>query len=937
MKLLLTGLCLVMITLSATAQRGTISGVINDSVQNKQLSLATITVFNASDTSIITYRLSNEKGEFRIPSLPFNRSLRFIVTYSGYEAYRKTFSLTELQPELQFGKIHLKATSSQLDEVVVMAERPPVTIKNDTIEFNANSFKTLPNALVEDLLKKLPGVQVDKDGNITVNGKPVNRMLVDGKNFFGSDPKMATRNLPANIIDKVQVTDDKEELLRSGDNNLNNVGKVVNITLKKGLKKGIFGKVYAGAGTDGRYEAGGIANIFRDTLQISVLGYGNNLNKAGFGFNDLMQTGGLNRSGSNLNSRSTSIWSSSSGGSSVSVNGVNFGGMQPGGGISESKGAGININHAPNLKQSIFGQYFFGNVHVERRTTTNIQQFNQDTVITNNSDLDGALIINAHNMGIGTRLKPDSVTNIQANVNYTIGLQDENQTSLITSLNSIDGPLSAGTVMQENAMNSYLYRHNLSINRLSKTKSGRRWTLYHGLDATNARNNYTTNATTSFFNPTPYDSVLQQMRYERIPRLDANAGFNYREPLSKSFSLTASTRYEYSKLDNDVNTFNRFGGPGYDKINPSLSSRFERESHRSNSSVGVEYKYKKLLITPSVRALWQKFDNRVASLDQPIVQNLFNFLPAVSVVFRELNLYYDRGVALPSYNYLIPVLNNSNPYYVVNGNPNLLPATRDNLSANYYFNDSKRYLNINLNAYATFAKNEVVQSVIVDDKGIQTTTPVNADGSRNASINYNINKQYKGKSKWIISWNTGGWYGYNRNKLLYNFEESWQATWNLQQWVGFNLNYDDKFEWNNNYDLTYYETRFTTTRFKSLKANQHTLNTEIIVRVPKHVIWEGNLGYDYNGNVPAGLPKDALRLNMAINFTMLKDEKGVLKLSVWDLLNQNNAVSLSTYRNMVTASQTNVLTRYFMATFTYNIRTIGGAKKKVGGGGIFGY
>jgi len=220
------------------AQKGSISGQVMDTAQHRQISLATITVFTAADTSVITYRLSNENGAFKIQGLPLDKALRFIVSYSGYAAYRQEFTLSASHSDLHFDSIVMTASSKQLDEVVVMAERPPVVIKNDTIEFNASSFKTLPNALVEDLLKKLPGVQVDKDGNITVNGKPVSRMLVDGKNFFGSDPKMATRNLPANIIDKVQVTDDKEELLRSGDNNINNVGKVVNITLKKGLKKG---------------------------------------------------------------------------------------------------------------------------------------------------------------------------------------------------------------------------------------------------------------------------------------------------------------------------------------------------------------------------------------------------------------------------------------------------------------------------------------------------------------------------------------------------------------------------------------------------------------------------------------------------------------------------------------------------------------------------
>jgi len=262
--------------------QGTLKGRIIDSTSQQPLGLATITVFKAADTAIITYRLSDPEGNFKVPGIPFDLNCRVVISFSGYGIFRKEFTIPAGEATTDIGTVYMFPDAKSLDEVLVIAERPPVVVKKDTIEFNASAFKTLPNALVEDLLKKLPGVQVDRDGNIAVNGKPVNRILVDGKVFFGDDPKMATRNLPANVIDKVQVTDDKDELLRNGDDNINNVGKVVNITLKKGVKKGWFGKLYGGLGTDELYEAGGIANIYRDTLQISVLGYMNNMNKAGF-------------------------------------------------------------------------------------------------------------------------------------------------------------------------------------------------------------------------------------------------------------------------------------------------------------------------------------------------------------------------------------------------------------------------------------------------------------------------------------------------------------------------------------------------------------------------------------------------------------------------------------------------------------------------------
>ncbi|MBC7720967.1 MAG: carboxypeptidase regulatory-like domain-containing protein, partial [Pedobacter sp.] len=446
------------------AQSGTISGKITDTSFKKTMPLATVTVFKAADTSIVTYRLSNEKGEFKITNLPLDLPLRFMVSFSGYEAYRKDFTLSATKNTLVFDSVTLKSTFKQLDEVMVISERPPVIIKQDTIEFNASAFKTLPNALVEDLLKKLPGVQVDADGNITVNGKAVNRILVDGKTFFGEDPKMASKNLPANIIDKVQVVDDKEQMQRNGDDNMNNVGKVVNITLKKGVKKGWFGKVYAGGGTENVYEAGGIANVFRDTLQVSILGYANNLNRPGFGYSDLTQAGGFQRNSSLTGSSSTNTSNSSSGGSSITINGVNFGGTR-GGGVATSKGAGFNLNHAPSAKQSFFAQYFYGNVLVDRLKTTETSQYNADTIIKNNTILNSDIINNSHNIGIGAKLKPDSVTTFVASANYTIGLSDENRNSLINSNNNQIGALSKGNIGQINQSNTYNFKENISYTK----------------------------------------------------------------------------------------------------------------------------------------------------------------------------------------------------------------------------------------------------------------------------------------------------------------------------------------------------------------------------------------------------------------------------------------------------------------------------------------
>ena len=917
--------------LSVTAfSQGTIKGKIVDSTSSKGLGYATVTVFKAADTAIITYRLSSPEGDFKISGIPLNINCRAVVSYSGYAVHRREFALSAAANTMDFGIIPLTNDAKSLDEVLLIAERPPVVVRKDTIEFNASSFKTLPNALVEDLLKKLPGVMVDANGNIMVNGKPVNRIMVDGKTFFGDDPKMATRNLPANVIDKIQVTDDKEEMMRSGDDNPNNVGKVVNITLKKGIKKGWFGRVFAGGGTEKLYDAGGIANIYRDTVQLSILGYANNLNRTSFGYSELMSAGGFDRIRSNSASNSTSVWNNN-GGSGISINGINFGGAQNFGGISRSIGGGFNLNLAPNKKKSMYFQYFNGNIRAPRLNTTDINQFISDTIINNNTTLSGDMVTHGNTFGLGARFKPDSVTNILINASYLLGLQDEDRFSDITSNNNKLGNLSDGNIIQNNDATTKYFRQGLSLTRLSKTKKGRRFNFNENLDVNNRYNDYMSQSNVSYFYPTAFDSAYSQLRKERIPRTDAVFTSNYSEPISKHFTLRFGGRYEYSRLNNSVNTFNKnTGNDKFDILNSLFSNDFRRISNRFLVTSGLEYKWKDLAITPTVRFLNQRVNNNLVSSGVLLKQRKFDVLPALSIVYKQLSINYAKDVSLPAFNFLNPVTDISNPYFVTKGNPSLLPPERNNISVNYSFNNQKTLFNGGGYAEASFINNDIVQSIMVDDRGVQTTKPVNVNGSRNYSMNWNFRKQYKFKNNSSFTWNTGNWMGINKSRLFFNSVDAIQTTFNYNHWAGIGINLNDKFEWNVNYSIGKNFTKYTSDQFKKLNITQQYWSNDMVLRMPKHLIWETQIAYSYNGSIPAGMPKDILKWNAALNITMLKGEVGVLKFSVNDILDRNNNISVYANRNTVTTSQGNILGRYFLATFTYNVRAAG-AKKKVGG------
>ncbi len=917
---------------AASFAQGSVKGKLVDAGTQKPLYMATVTVFQAQDTSLVTYRLSAEDGSFKLPGLAANLPYRILVSFSGYAVHRQPFLIKADSLDMDLGIITMHPAATQLDEVLVIAERPPMVIRRDTVEFNANAFKTLPNAMVEDLLKKLPGVQVDKQGNIMVNGKRVNRILVDGKNFFGSDPKMASRNLPSNVIDKIQVTDDKDELLERGDDNLNNVGKVINLTFKKGVKKGMFGKAYGGGGSGingGRYEAGAIANIFRDTLQVSLLGYTNNLNRPGFGWADLMQTGGLQRNrdvsgGGNNNTNNSNF------GSTISINGINFGGMSRMGGVTTSNGLGFNLNHSPNNKKAFFAQYYLGGVNtdVESNTTTRIS--NGDTIITNRSLYDAKIKGLTHTFGAGINLKPDTVTTINATANYILATERTNSINNQSGENNLLGSLNEGAVGINGKTGNNILRQNFSITRLSKKKAGRRISLAQGLSWNSRSVDNYTDAEINYRQPRQYDSLINQLRQERVPTWFAYAGINYREPLAKKLFLRAGARYEYENLKNDITTLDKQGA-AYNARNNDLSSDFSRNSNRYFLSTGLELKLKDLAITPGVRYQYQQFDNKLSFVANPVVQRLNNVLPQLEITYRKLTVNYNRDIVLPDYTYMIPVRNNTNPYLVNLGNTDLLPAVMDRINVNLNTFNPKNNLNVWSWGEAWIANNDVVQSITMDASGLQTIKPINADGSKRIAANFGLNQDIKYKNSFILSWNVGTWTEYRENPFYFNNQESAQRRLLSNIWSSMGFNWDDKLEVIPAYSFSYMNVKNTNPLFTTQSNFEQTIGIETIMRYIKHFIFDSELRYLNNNAFANPEYRRMFMWNAGVNFTFFKDERAVLRIFANDILNQTRNTDIIPNQNTVRTIYSNIIGQYFMATFTYNLRP-SGAKGKVGGG-----
>jgi hypothetical protein len=328
--------------------------------------------------------------------------------------------------------------------------------------------------------------------------------------------------------------------------------------------------------------------------------------------------------------------------------------------------------------------------------------------------------------------------------------------------------------------------------------------------------------------------------------------------------------------------------------------------------------------------LLQSFENNLASLPAVINQKKNSLLPALGIVYKQFNFNYNKDVSMPGYNYLIPVSDNTNPYFITKGNTGLLPIERQNFSVNYNYNNPKTNFNSYIYANGSFAKNDVIQSIVVDDRGVQTSMPVNTNGTKNFYANFNLNKQYKHNPKFIFTWNVGGYYSFNSSLLLYNNTSSRQKGYMLNNWGGIGLNFNDKVEWNSSISMGYNFSQYTSDRFKKINIRTTWLDNELVVRWPRHIIWETQFNQDFNSSL-TGSARRITRWNAAVNYTMLKSEALVFKLAVFDILNTNINYTSSTYRNMITTNQTNTLPQYLLLTATYNIRPYGSGKKKVGG------
>jgi hypothetical protein len=421
------------------------------------------------------------------------------------------------------------------------------------------------------------------------------------------------------------------------------------------------------------------------------------------------------------------------------------------------------------------------------------------------------------------------------------------------------------------------------------------------------------------------------LRRQNAPAFSSNSSLSYAEPLSKKLTLRISERHEYLKDEQDISTFYRDPSSfKYELLDYAKSSGFQRSQNKFYSYAGLSYKLKKVTLNGGLSGLYQKIHNEFRNIAEPINLFLFNIVPSASLQWKQLSANYSLNVNAPQTSYLIPVPDNTNPFAIRYGNPYLKPAHQHSLYASNYnfFRGTGSSYNFWINANLT--NNDVVMSRTVQSNGVQVDKPVNANGTVQIWFGTGYGKEYKNRQKFIFSYRVSPNLNYNRRKLIVNNNESTAKTFGYGASVNIGLNWNDIVEFRPMYSPSINQTTYTDPYFTNIKAVTHYMEGELIVRLPKKLVWESNIAYRYTTQVAPGLPKTNILWNAAVTLLMFKGDVGLLKLSVYDILDRNNGYYRYTTQNQIVDQQTNVLKRFGELSFTYNIRNMG-APKKVGG------
>lgn len=917
-------------SLFSFGQRGEVRGVAYDTLAKRAVPDATVTILAKKDSSLVSFGMTDDKGRFSITSLP-DGEYRVLLTHVAFHNSSLFFRISDSSKLAELGNIVMNDRTRVLEEVVIKSEAPPVTLIGDTVQYNAGSFKTQPNASVEQLLKKLPGVQVEKDGTVKAQGQKVNRVLVDGKEFFGNDPKMATKNLPADAIDKVQVYDRQSDQAQLTGFDDGNSEKTINLKLKKDKKKGAFGKINGGGGTDGRFEGRFNVNSFKGARQMSAIGMANNTNTEGFSFMDMMnftgELGRMMRGGGNFNINI------SEDNPMAGVLGNNNSGIRT------IWGGGLNYNNIIGKKVELTSNYFYNHFNPKTETYRQRQYILPDSTYFYNQHSLSDNINNSHRLNLGIDYVIDTFHSLK--ISPSIGYQQSKYKNVNDyTQHGEHGDLSnAGVAASNNNSNAFNFRNDLLFRKKFRRR-GRTFSASLQTTLNNSDGEGDLMSVNRFYDGLGslyrIDSINQQI-YNESDLGGYTARLVYTEPIFKRSLLEFSVGKSYTKSTSDKTTYDYDKGSGkYDQLNDSLSNDFLNTYGYTNAGIRFRTQRKKYNYALGISFQRAELEGKVISgiKDSVINKTFNNFLPSARFQYnftryKNLVLNYRAFTNQPTVTQLQPVPDISDRLNIKYGNPDLQQEFTHSMQINYTgvnpFKNRNIFMFFNLNR----TDNKIVNYDSLVDNGVKITRPVNVDGVYNLSGNIETGlpvRFLKGSVR------PGAGLGYNSGPQFINGQRNLIKTFSFGPRVSLDINPHEKVDLSFSAGINYNQTRYSLQPAFNTNYFSQLYETEFNWQLPKGIYFSTDFAYTINNQLADGFNAKVPLWGASISKQMLKFNRGELKLRVNDILNRNVGVSRTSNQNYIEDMRVNTLRRYALLSFTYSLSKTG--LNNGGGGGM---
>ncbi len=914
---------LIQIQVSAQSSHS-VKGAVVDSVSNIKLVNTSISVLNAKDSILCKFTRAAGDGAFSITNLPGGKFI-LLVTYPGYADYVENFSLDSVKREVNFGNINMLLKSMLLQDVIIKGTVAAIKIKGDTTEYNAGSFKIQPNAKVEDLLKQLPGIQVDKNGQITAQGQTVQKVLVDGEEFFGDDPTLVTKNLRADMVDKVQLYDKKSDQATFTGIDDGEKTKTINIKLKEDKKNGYFGKIDAGAGTDKYYQEQAMFNAFKGKKKFSAYGTVANTGKTGLGWED------NNKYGSSGNMEFTDdggIIFYGGGGDDLD----SFSGRYNGEGIPTAKNGGLHYDSKWDKdNQSINSNYKIGSLGVEGSKNTLSQNNLPTGIFVSNSDQAFDNFISRQKLDVTYQVKFDTTSSLKISVDGTVKNNKTRSTYLSESRNGNGEMLNESDRKLSNDEDSKIFNASAFwTKRLKKKGRTLSWNVGGSVNQNEAKGFL--NSDINYYKDGLPDSTqrIDQLKTNDINNASLRSNFTYTEPLSKTFSVILNYGLGINNSSADRRSFNKSESGSYDLLDQPLSNDYSLD--QLSNQVGAIFNYNKsnkTIINFGTRVSAVRFQQVDEYTNTKYKRNFANWNPEAGYQYRfsqqrSFRFRYNGNTSQPSISQIQPVRVNTDPLNISLGNPDLKPSFTNRFNVSYSSYKVLSDQSVWINGSYSFTANAIVSNAVTDSSAKSTYQSVNLHGE--TPSNFYLYAYFDKKIK-KLDLNVGLNVSTDGNTYFNFINDALNMTRSYNYSGGIRISkYKQK-----KYDLyTSFGPNYTTSQSSLQKETNNNGggfngNASFNIYLP----WKFQIGSDGDYQYRAKTKSfdesfERFIWNASLSKTFLKQDVLKLSLTGYDLLDQNKGFNRSAGGNYISQTSFTNIRRYFMFSLIWDFNKMGG-------------